>query len=189
MRRKPLKTTLATTVLTLIATLSIMLPFASCQMDSVYLDAIEEKLAADQAGLRGYSVTYYANNSTSGTVPNDSSVYLEGATVEVHANTGSLERTNYTFDGWNTREDGAGIRRDPGDTFLMGQADVELYARWAIDTPTVTFEPQGGDTPSPETKQVTYGEAYGTLATTSRAGYAFDGWYDASSGGDEITAA
>jgi len=35
---------------------------------------------------------------------------------------------------------------------------------------------------------VTYDSAYGTLATVSRAGYTFNGWYDAASGGNLVTA-
>jgi uncharacterized repeat protein (TIGR02543 family) len=36
---------------------------------------------------------------------------------------------------------------------------------------------------------VTYDSAYGTLATTSRTGYTFNGWFTAVSGGTEVTAA
>ena len=39
----------------------------------------------------------------------------------------------------------------------------------------MTFDAQGGTTPSPTAKSVTYGATYGTLATTARAGYAFAG--------------
>ncbi|MDD3646555.1 MAG: InlB B-repeat-containing protein [Candidatus Gracilibacteria bacterium] len=52
---------------------------------------------------------------------------------------------------------------------------------------TVTFNANGGTTPSPETKAVTYNTAIGTLATTSRDGYAFNGWFTATSGGTQIT--
>jgi uncharacterized repeat protein (TIGR02543 family) len=51
---------------------------------------------------------------------------------------------------------------------------------------TVTFDGNGGGTPSPTSKLVTFGSAYGTLATVSRAGYTFNDWYTAASGGDLI---
>ena len=37
------------------------------------------------------------------------------------------------------------------------------------------------------TKNVTFGEAYGGLPTTSKVGYNLDGWYSAASSGDQIT--
>ena len=44
-------------------------------------------------------------------------------------------------------------------------------------TYTVTFvDPEGG-TPNPTSKTVTQGATYGTLATISKTGYNFDGWF------------
>jgi len=54
---------------------------------------------------------------------------------------------------------------------------------------TVTFNANGGNTPSMASKSVTYGGTYGTLATCTRTGYTFDGWYTAASGGTKITSA
>ena len=51
---------------------------------------------------------------------------------------------------------------------------------------TVTFNANGGSTPSAESKSVTYGQTYGTLASCSRTGYTFSGWFTASEGGTEV---
>lgn len=48
----------------------------------------------------------------------------------------------------------------------------------------VYFEEQGGSAVSDKT--VTNGAQYGTLPTTSRAGYTFAGWYTAASGGSQV---
>jgi uncharacterized repeat protein (TIGR02543 family) len=56
-------------------------------------------------------------------------------------------------------------------------------------TYTVTFDPNGGDTPEPGSKQVTYDSDYGMLATVSRTGYTFNGWFTAPSGGTPVTSA
>ncbi|MDP2104335.1 MAG: InlB B-repeat-containing protein, partial [Candidatus Gracilibacteria bacterium] len=42
---------------------------------------------------------------------------------------------------------------------------------------TVTFDGNGGGTPSPTTQSVSYNTAVGTLATVTRAGYTFNGWF------------
>ena len=52
---------------------------------------------------------------------------------------------------------------------------------------TITFDSNGGTSPNPTSKQVTYDEPYGTLAATTRSGYVFSGWYTARTNGTLIT--
>lgn len=52
-------------------------------------------------------------------------------------------------------------------------------------TYTVTFNPNGGSTPTAN-KSVTYSETYGSLPTPSRTGYSFKGWYTSASGGNKV---
>ncbi len=77
-----------------------------------------------------HTVTYSGNYNTGGDVPVDVLIYQSGDSVTVLANTGTLVRTAHDFNGWNTRADGLGINRLPGSTFVMGSADVTLYATW-----------------------------------------------------------
>ena len=65
--------------------------------------------------------------------------------------------------------------------------DTTITAQWTANTYTVTFNPNGGNTPDITSKNVTYAYTYGTLANCSRTGYTFKGWYTASSGGTQIT--
>ena len=77
-----------------------------------------------------YSVTYNGNGSTSGSVPVDAnSPYAANATVTVLGNTGSLEKTDYSFSGWNTAADGSGTSYAAGATFTI-TANTTLYAQW-----------------------------------------------------------
>ena len=82
--------------------------------------------------VQGYTVTYDDNGSTGGSVPTDESVYPEGASVTVLANTGALVKDGYCFAGWNTADDGSGMFYEAGATFTMGAANVTLYAQWTI---------------------------------------------------------
>ncbi len=84
----------------------------------------------------GCSVTYNLNGATSGTVPTDnSSLYVSGSTVTVLDNSGTLEKTGYIFDGWNTQSDGQGTHYDEAGFDSFGiSANVILYAEWARDT-------------------------------------------------------
>lgn len=62
---------------------------------------------------------------------------------------------------------------------------VEIKCRYTI---TVSFNANGGSTPSPQSKAVNYGTNYGTLPTTTRTGYTFTGWWSAPKGGTKYTA-
>ena len=90
---------------------------------------------------RVYKVTYDGNGSTSGTKPDDA-YYPNGATVTVASNSGSLAKTGYTFDGWNTANDGSGSNYEAGSgTFSKTASTQTLYARWLQ---TITVEANTG---------------------------------------------
>lgn len=85
-------------------------------------------------GVPCKTMNYNGGGSTGGSVPGDTTyarnAYSEGATVTVLGNTGGLQRTGYTFMGWNTEPDGTGSAYQPGETFVMGTSNVVLYAQW-----------------------------------------------------------
>lgn len=140
-------------------------------------------LPAPQAPTFG--VTYEANGATSGEPPVDVMRYGEGDTVSALGNTGALERDGYSFEDWNTEPDGSGTRFASGDTFVMGDADVVLYANWERlpqppGTYTVTYYGNGSTGGVPP-EDFTYYEPGDTVfvagtGTMIRAGWAFDGW-------------
>ncbi len=135
-----------------------------------------------------YTITYNGNGSTSGTVPTDSSAYLEGATVTVLGNTGSLVKTHYTFVGWNTASDGSGTDYAPSATFAMGSSHVTLYAKWtAAPTYTVTYNGNGSTSGSVPVDSTAYhmGDSVTVSSTTGsmvKAGYTFTSWNTSANG-------
>jgi uncharacterized repeat protein (TIGR02543 family) len=98
----------------------------------------------------------------------------------------TTSRTGYSFAGWFTAASGG--TEVTADTIVTTTTDHTLYAQWTADTITVTFNANGGSPPVPTSKEVTFGQPYGELATTSRTGYSFNGWFTAASGGTQITA-
>lgn len=83
--------------------------------------------AAYEHDLGPYSITYDANGG-SGAVT-DTATYAIGASAIVKAATDLTAPTGETFSAWNTREDGAGARYQPGDLITLID-DVTLYAIW-----------------------------------------------------------
>jgi uncharacterized repeat protein (TIGR02543 family) len=106
--------------------------------------------------------------------------------------TPSVEVTvgGYACTGWT----GAGSIPATGTTHTTGPIVLntvvsEITWQWAGNPYTVTFDSQGGTVPSPASKVVTFDATYDTLATTTREGYTFDGWWTGADGtGTEVTA-
>ena len=88
----------------------------------------------------------------------------------------TVTRTGYTFDGWWTATNGAGLQV-LSNTTVTAVSNQTLYAKWLANAYTVTFNAQGGTSPNPTTMVLTNGSVCGTLPTTTRSGYTFDGWW------------
>jgi uncharacterized repeat protein (TIGR02543 family) len=83
-----------------------------------------------------YPLTYFGNGNTIGTAPAGGSfIYQTAITV---ANAGTLARTQYTFNAWNTVADGSGTPYAAGSTLSMPASAVNLYAQWTQNTMTIT---------------------------------------------------
>ena len=87
-------------------------------------------------------------------------------------------KTGYTFDGWYTASTGGNKVTSP----YTPTNNVTLYARWTANKYTITFDGKGVAV-TPSTKQVTYGQTYGTLPAPTKPGYTFNGWYN---GGNKV---
>ncbi len=129
-----------------------------------------------------YTVSYHGNGYTGGSVPVDTTNYVQGQTVIVLGNTGNLANTGYSFSGWNTMSNGSGAAYLPAQTFTMGAADVILYAQWITPpTYTVTYSGNnstGGSVPT-DMNNYLQGQTVVVLGNTgnlANAGYSFAGW-------------
>ena len=69
----------------------------------------------------------------------------------------------------------------------LGGIDSDRIFFKAYESKTLTFDPNGGTTPT-TTKTILYNTAYGTLPEPTRDGYTFLGWFTAADGGTEVTA-
>ena len=117
-----------------------------------------------------YTITFNANGGTGGT----SAKYDYGSTLVAP----TVTRSGYTFTGW-----------DPAVPAKVPAANTTYTAQWEeipVVKYTVTFNANGGS--GGTTRQVESGKAVGTLPSTSRSGYTFNGWYTAASGGTKISA-
>lgn len=118
----------------------------------------------------------------------------EGASGEKYGQNGALPKPTHpqqTFLGWYLSKDYKENEKVEADTLVTTTEHHTLYARWGSNAFTITFDPNGG-TVSPTTKSYIYNSLsatyYTDMPTPTLANYEFDGWYDAKTGGQQITA-
>lgn len=92
---------------------------------------VNTTLTPNFSSTTNFSVTYIGNGNTGGTVPSIST-HGAGSTITVASNSGSLNKTNFTFDGWNTSDNGSGTNYIPGVSTYTGSSgnNLVLYANW-----------------------------------------------------------
>ncbi|WP_123041204.1 InlB B-repeat-containing protein [Cohnella candidum] len=126
-----------------------------------------------QWSINSYTVTYDGNGNDSGSVPS-SVTQNANTTVTIAGNTGNLTKTGSTFAGWNTSPYGNGVNYTANDTLTLTQ-NVTLYAKWATNGYTVTFNSNGGTSVS--SQNVNYSAKVSEPVAPSKTGYSFAGWY------------
>jgi LPXTG-site transpeptidase (sortase) family protein len=119
-----------------------------------------------------YTLTYAPgeHGSISGVSPQTVVQGADGSPVT------AMPETGYHFVDWSD-----GSTSNPRtDTNVT--ADVSVTANFALNSYTVTFDPQGGAAVPSQT--VDHGGLVSKPADQTRTGYIFGGWYDASTGGN-----
>ena len=113
---------------------------------------------------------------------------------------GGLKKTGYHVNAgaeFNTKADGTGVNvnqdngstnvpsvyRINGNANLTDNKTITLYVNWKPNTYTVTFNRNGGPANGSSSVTATYNAAMPSATMPTRAGYTFDGYYDAASGG------
>ena len=92
----------------------------------------------------------------------------------------SPTKTGYTFNGWYK----VGLINLWDFAVDTVTSDTTLFAKWTINTYTISFDSQSATTAaSPTSKTATYNGNIGTLPTDPvKTGYTFGGWYTGTNG-------
>lgn len=128
-----------------------------------------------------YSVTYHGNGNTSGSAPIDAAAYHVDATV-TPTGAGTLAKTGYTFAGWNTAQLGGGTSRPVGVGFSIGDASVDLYAQWTVNSYDVRYDAGAGSWVTGQQiadSSHNYGSSVSIVdgsGKVTKSGYSFTGW-------------
>ncbi len=160
--------------------------FKGWYFDKKYTNTVGASIVENEEGhsiyakqeANSYKVSFNANGGTSSTTEKN---------VVYDSTYGTLPeptRNGYTFNGWYTDKTGGTQVKSTSKVSIT--AAQTLYAHWTANSYTVSFNANGGSVDT-SSKDVTYDGTYGTLPTPTKAGYHFEGWYTAVSGGTEIT--
>ncbi|MDG5815923.1 BspA family leucine-rich repeat surface protein [Chitinispirillales bacterium ANBcel5] len=153
-----------------------------------FLRNVRREAELDLKVYPGYSIIYNSSDHDSGDVPQNTMRYKAGESATVLGNSGGLTREGFEFFGWSTDSDSSSAIVKAGDTLIIDEEDIYLYARWAKVSVTDSFT-------------VRFDHNYDSLVTTQivadgailekpsepqkRKGYTFEGWYSDQSMNEE----
>ena len=132
-----------------------------------------------------YTISYNANGGT-GTMESDTVSYNGNATIRSN----DFERDGYTFAGWTTKSDGtddgygwtnwSGTWEYDNDEKGINNNKLVLYARWVLNSYTLSIDPNGGwRTGDNNESVITVLKKYNSTETISeriRTGYTLTGY-------------
>ncbi|MBT1161810.1 InlB B-repeat-containing protein [Bifidobacterium sp. SO1] len=94
----------------------------------------------------------------------------------VKAAASGFTRAGYTFDSWNTKPDGTGVKYAPNADVKLPAGGITLYARWTASPAAVTYDANKGTGTTGKTTGVTDQTVKAAASAFARTGYSFDGW-------------
>ena len=114
--------------------------------------------------INTYTVSF---NSNGGSAVNSQNINYNSTATQPATPT----KTGYTFAGWHSD---AGLTNAFSFTTAI-TADITLYAKWTINTYTVSFNSNGGS--AVNSQNINYNSTATQPATPTKTGYTFAGWY------------
>jgi len=138
-----------------------------------------------------YSVTFDKNDAAAtGTMA--AQTIASGSSANLRAC--GFAKTGWTFTGWSTTSDGDVVYADE-ESYTMGSENVTLFAKWTINTYTVTYNGNGNTVGSVPEDPSYYGYGItvtvlgntGNLTRMNDGGisYRFTGWNTSSTGNED----
>lgn len=120
-----------------------------------------------------YSSTYNGNGNTGGSTASQTKTY----NVAINLQSNGFTKTGYHFTGWNTAANGTGTSYSAGASY-SSNANLALYAKWTINSSTLSVNPNGG-TWNNSTATQNFTQNYNTtksIPVPTRNGYTFVKW-------------
>ena len=134
--------------------------------------------AQEPSGAVSFTITYHLDGGVNASA--NPSSYVQGRGV---ASLAAATKTGYSFLGWYSDRE---FKNKVTSVSADAAANIALYAKFAPNSYTVSFDTAGGSAVAPVQKS--FDSPYGTLPVPAREGFTFAGWYDKEQNGNIITA-
>jgi len=122
-----------------------------------------------------YYVAFDKNDSgATGTMANQTFTYDSAQNLTANG----FSKTGYSFAGWATSAGGAVVYANSASVNNLTTTNggtVTLYAKWTINSYTITFDSNGGTAVASQVKN--YNTTLAEPTAPTRTGYTFNGWY------------
>ncbi len=145
---------------------------------TVVANSIKSDLNIDFTGTAPAEVTlsYDGNGNTGGSVPSSPMNVTPSSSITLAQNTGNLEKSGYSFNGWNTVANGSGTAYAGGGSLTVPSSDLTLYAQWTANSNVLSYNANGGTGSMSDESHNSDSSLTLTLNTFTRTGYSFNGW-------------
>jgi uncharacterized repeat protein (TIGR02543 family) len=138
-------------------------------------------LYANWTSNSDWRIDYDGNSNTGGTIPAFQSVTRTLA-IATQTNSGSLVRTGYLFNGWNTNSGGTGTPYAVSAN-ITPTANTTLYAKWVATSFPISFDSNTATSGSMSNQTFTAGTGQAlTGIGFAKTGFSFGGWATSSGG-------
>ena len=138
-------------------------------------------LYANWTSNSDWRIDYDGNSNTGGTIPAFQTVTRTLA-IATQANSGSLVRTGYLFNGWNTNSGGTGTPYAVSAN-ITPTANTTLYAKWVATSFLISFDSNTATSGSMSNQTFTAGTGQAlTGIGFAKTGFSFGGWATSSGG-------
>ena len=117
-----------------------------------------------------YTITYNANEGVFATTPAESYKYGDEVTLPTPT------RVGYTFAGWYNNSNLVGTEFIQVESTETG--NKEFWAKWDVNTYTVSLDAKGGDINSGNVASYTYNVLTILPQDVTKVGHTFEGWFD-----------
>lgn len=132
----------------------------------------------------------YSAPSDSENIPTDDNTYDVTTTLSINISNKQPTRLGYTFKGWKVVGDTTEMVYQAGALYTVSNnvsSAVTFVAQWEANQYNVTLDLQGGSGIDTTLTGTVENIPSIPSQTPVRAGYTFKGWFDAATGGNQIT--
>lgn len=145
---------------------------------SAVVSIISSTTMGNQTFYAGWSNTAYAVtlNTNNGVISEGNVTSYVYGTAKNLPTSEQVSKTGYTFGGWFNNSSCTGTAQT--EILATATGDKEFWAKWTVDSYTISLTTNGGTVNTGNVTKYTYGIGATLPTDVTKIGYTFAGWFD-----------